>query len=161
MTKIDHNWSVLTNLMLVYGGEVWRWPSDCLRLASVAPMVPRVFPLRRVLADFTQIGYLGSSKVRNLGCGISSGTRSGGLRCVRVWEIEGMHLFWVIIGGLKTCILRSKCEIWGYWGSRRSPYLLFGIAQNGWTWGLLIPGGVLISSLKVSDRVLEVDLVLP
>ena len=36
-------------------------------VASVGPMVSRVFPLSRILADLALLGYLGRSKVRNLG----------------------------------------------------------------------------------------------
>ena len=57
--------------MLVYGGEVWKRPLELSKMASVAPMAPRVKREKMDSGDFFVLGSLSGSKLRNLGCGVS------------------------------------------------------------------------------------------
>ena len=74
--------------MLIYGGEVVRRVSGSVDLASVVPMAPRVIPLRMGVSDFTHLGYLVPSKVRNLGCGWVRDSPYELLRVARVQLIQ-------------------------------------------------------------------------
>ena len=76
-------WSILTDLMLVYGGEVIRGPPDLLQMASVQYRCQGTNWLRRVVLEVDLFECIGTSKVRNLGCGID-----GQVLLLSFWLLE-------------------------------------------------------------------------
>ena len=55
--------------MLIYGGEVTDGPPELLYMASVYHRSQGINWLGRVVLKVDLVEYLGTSKIRNLGCG--------------------------------------------------------------------------------------------
>ena len=58
--------------MLIYGGKVSEGPPNLLQTAAVRHRCQGTNWLGRVLLEVDLFEYIGTSKVRNLGCGIAS-----------------------------------------------------------------------------------------
>ena len=56
--------------MLIYGREVDKRVARMFKMASVAPMAPRVFLVTDSGVEIDTFDLLGCPKVRNLGCGL-------------------------------------------------------------------------------------------